>query len=189
MAAHQIILSIFCCLTPVVDALGQVAQSFVPAIYGIKERSSARANALRKTINNFRKVGASFGLLLVSLVSMVPFISGYFNSDTLVLQRVNGAIPGVALFLIVNGLMCAGEGSLLGQKDLVFLRNSYALFFFTVPAYLLRLKYRALAGLQTVGLGTMWAAFGTYNVIRTMMWHYRLSQLQKRTLREVKVDS
>ena len=81
--------------------------------------------------------------------------------------------------------MCAGEGSLLGQKDLVFLRNSYALFFFTVPTYLLRLKYRALAGLQTVGIGTMWAAFGAYNVIRTTMWHVRLAQLQMRTNKEV----
>ena len=186
MAAHQIIFSIFCCLTPIVDALSQVAQSFVPSIHGIKVKSEARANALRKTINNFRKVGAMFGILLVSLVSLIPLISRYFTSDPLVLQRVNGAIPGVALFLVVHGLMCAGEGSLLGQKDLVFLRNSYTLFFFTVPAYMLRLKYRALAGLQTVGIGTMWAAFGTYNLIRTVMWHVRLAQLQRRTNSEVK---
>jgi len=144
---------------------------------------------LQKTVNNFRKVGASFGLLLVSLVSMIPLISRYFTSDALVLQRVNGAIPGVALFLIVNGLMCAGEGSLLGQKDLVFLRNMYAMFFFTVPAYMLRLKYRALAGLQNVGIGTMWAAFATYNVIRTSIWHIRLAHLQRRTYREVEEDS
>eukprot|EP00573_Skeletonema_grethae_P010151 CAMPEP_0201709902 /NCGR_PEP_ID=MMETSP0578-20130828/58345_1 /ASSEMBLY_ACC=CAM_ASM_000663 /TAXON_ID=267565 /ORGANISM="Skeletonema grethea, Strain CCMP 1804" /LENGTH=852 /DNA_ID=CAMNT_0048198899 /DNA_START=101 /DNA_END=2659 /DNA_ORIENTATION=+ len=185
MAAHQIIFSIFCCLTPIVDALSQVAQSFVPSIHGIKAKTEARANALRKTINNFRKVGAMFGLLLVSLVSMIPLISQWFTSDPLVMQKVNGAIPGVSLFLIVNGLMCAGEGSLLGQKDLVFLRNSYALFFFTVPAYMLRLKYRALAGLQTVGIGTMWAAFATYNVIRTTIWHVRLAQLQRRTNRQI----
>jgi len=185
MAAHQIIFSIFCCLTPIVDALSQVAQSFVPSIHGIKTKSEARAQALRKTVNNFRKVGACFGVLLVSLVSMIPLISRYFTSDPLVMQKVNGAIPGVALFLIVNGLMCAGEGSLLGQKDLVFLRNSYALFFFTVPAYMLRLKYRALAGLQTVGIGTMWAAFATYNVIRTTIWQVRLAQLQRRTNRQI----
>jgi len=185
MAAHQIIFSIFCCLTPIVDALSQVAQSFVPSIHGVKAKSQARANALRDTVNNFRKVGTMFGILLVSLVSMIPLISRYFTSDPLVMQRVNGAIPGVALFLIMHGLMCGGEGSLLGQKDLVFLRNSYALFFFTVPAYMLRLKYRALAGLQTVGIGTMWAAFATYNVIRTAIFHVRLAQLQRRTNKEV----
>ena len=185
MAAHQIIFSIFCCLIPIVDALSQVAQSFVPSIHGIKAKSEARATALRKTINNFRKVGACFGMLLVTLVSLIPLISGFFTSDPFVMQRMNGALPGVALFLIVCGLMCGMEGSLLGQKDLVFLRNSYALFSFTVPAYLLRLKYRALAGLQTVGIGTMWEAFAVYNVMRTTMWHVRLAQLQRRTNKEV----
>jgi Na+-driven multidrug efflux pump len=73
-------------------------------------------------------------------VACIPLISRYFTTDTLVLNKVNGAIPGVGLFLIVNGLMCAGEGSLLGQKDLRFLRNMYTVFFFTVPAYMLRLK-------------------------------------------------
>jgi len=72
---------------------------------------------------------------------------------------------------------------LLGQKDLKFLRNMYAVFFFTVPAYMLRLKHRALGGLQDVGIGTMWAAFSAYNVIRTSIWHLRLAQLQRRTER------
>mmetsp|Transcript_10578 Transcript_10578/g.18810 ORF Transcript_10578/g.18810 Transcript_10578/m.18810 type:complete len:84 (-) Transcript_10578:319-570(-) len=50
-------------------------------------------------------------------------------------------------------------GTLLGQKDLKFLCNMYDIFFFTVPAYVLRLKVRALTGVQAVDIGTMWAAF------------------------------
>lgn len=76
---------------------------------------------------------------------------------------------------------------MLGQKDLTFLRNMYAIFFLTVPAYMLRLKHRSLTGVQAVGIGTMWAAFSTYNVIRTSIWHLRLAQLQRRTEREVEV--
>ena len=52
---------------------------------------------------------------------------------------------------------------------------------------MLRLKHRALTGVQTVGIGTMWAAFSTYNVIRTAIWHLRLAQLQRRTDRGVDV--
>lgn len=189
MAAHQIIFSIFCCLTPIVDGLSQVAQSFVPGVFEHKVKSQERATALAKTITNFRKCGAAFGAVLISLVACIPLISRYFTTDTLVLNRVNGAIPGVGLFLIVNGLMCAGEGSLLGQKDLRFLRNMYTVFFFTVPAYMLRLKQRSLLGLQEVSIGTMWAAFSTYNVLRTCIWHLRLAQLQKRTNRSVVKDS
>lgn len=185
MAGHQIILSIFCCLTPIVDALSQVAQSLVPAIFESKENTTERAMALRKTVNNFRKVGAGFGGLLVALVACIPLLSRFFTSDAMVLERVNGAIPGAGLFLLVNGLMCSGEGSMLGQKDLAFLRNMYAVFFFTVPACMLRVKYRALAGLETVGIGSMWSIFAVYNVIRTAIWHARLYQLQRRTDRGV----
>lgn len=188
MAAHQIILSIFCCLAPLVDALNQVAQSFVPAIFEVKEKSREKALALQRTTNNFRKVGAGFGALLVSLVSCIPLISRFFTTDPIVLNQVNGAIPGVGLFLLVNGLMCAGEGTLLGQKDLKFLRNMYAIFVFAVPAYMLRLKNNSLAGVQAVGVGTMWAAFSIYNVIRTMIWHLRLTQLQQRTQKEIVTD-
>ena len=180
MADQQILFSIFCCLAPFVDALNQVAQSFVPAVYEAKEKNREWALALRRTTNNFRKVGAGFGAVLVALASCIPLISRYFTTDPIVLQKVNGAIPGVGLFLLVNGLMCAGEGTLLGQLDLKFLRNAYTVFFFAVPAYMLRLKYRALAGVETVSVATMWTAFSVYNVIRTSFWHLRLSQLQRR---------
>ncbi|KAL3802039.1 hypothetical protein HJC23_010795 [Cyclotella cryptica] len=189
MAAHQIIFSIFCCLTPIVDGLSQVAQSFVPAVFEHKIPSRERAVALAQTVTNFRKCGVALGAVLVSLVACIPWISRYFTTDVGVLHRVNGAIPGVALFLVVNGLMCAGEGSLLGQKDLRFLRNMYTIFFFTVPAYMLRLKQRSLLGIQEVSIGTMWAAFSTYNLIRTCIWHLRLAQLQRRTERSVVVTA
>jgi len=114
MAGHQIVFSIFCCLTPFVDALSQVAQSFVPSVFEAKGRTDEalreRARALRETIMNFRKVGVGFGALLVSLVACIPLISRYFTTDPIVLERVKGAVPGVGLFMLVNGLMCAGEG-------------------------------------------------------------------------------
>mmetsp|Transcript_3501 Transcript_3501/g.5711 ORF Transcript_3501/g.5711 Transcript_3501/m.5711 type:complete len:210 (+) Transcript_3501:590-1219(+) len=187
MAAHQIVFSIFCCLTPFVDALSQVAQSFVPAVFEAKERGAERAVALRRTIGNFRKVGVGFGGVLLGLTACIPLIGRYFTTDSIVLDRVNGAIPGLGLFLLLHGLVCGGEGTLLGQKDLKFLRNMYAIFFFTVPAYMLRLKHRALTGAQTVGIGTMWSAFSVYNLIRTLVWHLRLAQLQRRAERGASV--
>ena len=110
MAAHQIVFSVFCCLIPFVDALSQVAQSFVPAVFEAKERGTNRATALRETVGNFRKVGIGFGVGLLGLAGCIPLISRYFTTDPIVLERVNGAIPGVGLYMLVNGLMCAGEG-------------------------------------------------------------------------------
>ena len=184
MAAHQIAISIFCCLAPVVDALNQVAQSFVPGIFA-RPKGRARANALRKTSINFAKVGALFGSVIVALVAAgVPILSRGFTNDPAVLSRVRNAIPGIAVFLGFDGLMCIGEGTLLGQKDLKFLRNMYASFFFLVPAFMLRLKRRALNGIE-VGIGTMWGTFSVYEVVRTILWLGRMIWLQYKMDREV----
>lgn len=184
MAAHQIAISIFCCLAPIVDALNQVAQSFVPGIFA-RKKGRARALALRRTSINFAKVGALFGGTIVALVAAgVPSISRCFTSDPAVLSRVKLAIPGIAMFLGFDGLMCVGEGTLLGQNDLRFLRNMYASFFFLVPAFMLRLKRRALSGVE-VGLGAMWGTFSAYEVFRTIMWVGRVAWLQYQTEREV----
>eukprot|EP00985_Skeletonema_marinoi_P010461 scaffold4914_cov134-Skeletonema_marinoi.AAC.3 len=183
MAAHQIAISIFCCLSPLVDALNTVAQSFVPSIFA-RPKSKQRALALRKTSLNFAKVGAMAGLLIVTLVTCgVPLLSRLFTTDPRVLSRVKNAIPGIAIFLGFDGLMSIGEGTLLGHKDLAFLRNSYATFFFLVPAFMLRLKRKALKGIP-VGLGTMWGTFSAYEVVRTVLWLSRVAYLQRKTERE-----
>eukprot|EP00577_Skeletonema_sp_RCC1716_P009761 CAMPEP_0113380012 /NCGR_PEP_ID=MMETSP0013_2-20120614/4534_1 /TAXON_ID=2843 ORGANISM="Skeletonema costatum, Strain 1716" /NCGR_SAMPLE_ID=MMETSP0013_2 /ASSEMBLY_ACC=CAM_ASM_000158 /LENGTH=675 /DNA_ID=CAMNT_0000262329 /DNA_START=333 /DNA_END=2360 /DNA_ORIENTATION=+ /assembly_acc=CAM_ASM_000158 len=180
MAAHQIAISIFCCLSPLVDALNTVAQSFVPSIFA-RPKSKQRALALRKTSLNFAKVGAMAGLLIVTLVTCgVPLLSRLFTTDPRVLSRVKNAIPGIAIFLGFDGLMSIGEGTLLGHKDLAFLRNSYATFFFLVPAFMLRLKRKALKGIP-VGLGTMWGTFSAYEVVRTVLWLSRVAYLQLKT--------
>jgi len=184
MAAHQIAISIFCCLAPVVDALNQVAQSFVPGIFA-RKKSRARVDALRNTSINFAKVGALFGAVIVALVALgIPVLSKGFTTDPEVLSRVKHAIPGIAVFLGFDGLMCIGEGTLLGQNDLKFLRNMYASFFFLVPAFMLRLKRRALNGIE-VGIGTMWGTFSVYEVVRTILWLGRVVYLQMKMQREV----
>lgn len=184
MAAHQIAISIFCCLAPVVDALNQVAQSFVPGIFA-RPKSRERALALRKTSINFAKVGALFGASIAALVTMgIPVLSKGFTTDPAVLSRIKNAIPGIAIFLGFDGLMCIGEGTLLGQNDLKFLRNMYASFFFLVPAFMFRLKRRALSGIE-VGIGTMWLTFSAYEVVRTILWLTRMVFLQRKMEREV----
>ena len=52
---------------------------------------------------------------------------------------------------------------------------------------MLRLKHRALSGVQFVGIETMWTAFAIYNVVRALSFQLRLSQLSRRTDRSVDV--
>jgi len=184
MAAQAVIFSFFCCLTPICDSLNLTAQSLVPAIYE-KQPSRARADALRQTLRNFSKVGGLFGAVIVAMVATIPVLSQYFTADLAVRSSVNQAIPGLSLFFALSGLVCVGEGMLLGQKDLKFLGNAYGAYFFAVPYFLLRLKKRALLGLQDVGVGTMWQTFSIYQLIRCCIWFARMMQLQRRTDRQV----
>ncbi len=59
----------------------------------------------------------------------------------------------------------------------------YATFFFIVPAFMFRLKRRALSGIP-VGIGTMWGTFSVYEVVRTILWLLRVVQLQWKTEKE-----
>jgi len=183
MAAQQIVFSFFCCLTPLVDALSQTAQSFVPTIFE-KEKSLRRTKALKQAYNSFFKAGSIFGSFILGLITFIPFLSRFFTTDPFVIAKVQGAIPGLMTFFAVGGLMCVGEGMLLGQKDLRFLGRMYGAYFFIVPYIMLRLKKRALLGIQDVGIGTMWGIFSIYQCIRVAIWHVRLILLQKRTERE-----
>jgi len=183
MAAQQVVFSFFCCLTPLVDALSQTAQSFVPTIFETP-RSLVRTAALKKTYNNFFKAGGIFGSIILGLVTFIPFLSRFFTNDLSVIAKVHGAIPGLMAFFAFGGLMCVGEGMLLGQKDLKFLGRMYGAYFFIVPYIMLRLKKRALLGIQDVTIGTMWGVFSIYQCIRVAIWHVRLKLLQRKTERD-----
>jgi Na+-driven multidrug efflux pump len=179
MAAQQIIVSLFYCLCPIADSLSLTAQSFLPSI-SEKAPSRERSAALRKTALNFIKAGAIFGGAMVGSVAMIPFLSGMFTSDLAVIALVNSVVPLLLAFFSVHGVLCASEGVLLGQKDLNFLGQMYALFFATVPYFLLKVKKAALTGSRPVNLATVWTVFLGYQAFRCAAWVGRVAILQRR---------
>jgi Na+-driven multidrug efflux pump len=186
MAANQVILSVFYCLCPIADSLNLTAQSFIPGIHQTK-RGPIRAEALKKATKNFIKASALFGGICVGVVSLIPFFSHNFTSDPLVLAKVHAVVPLLAAIFSIHSLICAGEGLLLGQKDLGFLGKSYASFFFGVPYFMLRLKRVALEGVKTVSLGSLWEVFFCYQLVRVSLWGLRLNRLNKKAFREAQV--
>lgn len=176
MAANQIILSVFYCLTPFADSLNLTAQSFIPGIHQHKP-SVNRANALKSATRNFMKAGLIFGAGLVGIVGLVPFMSSYFTSDPSVIAQVNSVVPLLAGIFSVHGMLQAGEGLLLGQKDLGFLGKAYASYFFAVPYFMLRLKKMALAGNQSINISSLWTVFLGYQFVRVVAWGARLFRL------------
>ena len=180
MAAQQIVLSLFYCLTPIADSLGLTAQSFVPGIHSQSKDSPHRPKAIRRTTANFYKAGAIFSAAMVGAVATIPVFSKFFTSDPSVVGMVNSVAPFLAVFFASHGMFSASEGVLLGQKDLGFLGKSYAAFFAVVPALMLQVKRAALSGTRAVDLTSVWGVFVCYQLFRSVMWGLRLLQLQRR---------
>ena len=180
MAAQQIVLSLFYCLTPIADSLGLTAQSFVPGIHSQSTDSPHRPEAIRRTTANFYKAGAIFSAAMVGAVATIPVFSKFFTSDPSVVGMVNSVAPFLAVFFASHGIFSASEGVLLGQKDLGFLGKSYAAFFAVVPALMLQVKRAALSGTRAVDLTSVWGVFVCYQLFRSVMWGLRLLQLQRR---------
>eukprot|EP00543_Licmophora_paradoxa_P007062 CAMPEP_0202457036 /NCGR_PEP_ID=MMETSP1360-20130828/14146_1 /ASSEMBLY_ACC=CAM_ASM_000848 /TAXON_ID=515479 /ORGANISM="Licmophora paradoxa, Strain CCMP2313" /LENGTH=706 /DNA_ID=CAMNT_0049077011 /DNA_START=274 /DNA_END=2392 /DNA_ORIENTATION=+ len=155
MAAQQVIVSLFYCLTPFADSLSLTAQSFVPLLFE-KEKSEQRTKALGDTMKNFFKAGLIASLAMIGAVLSIPLISGLFTSDAGVIALINSVAPLLIGFFGVHGVLLAAEGLLLAQKDLNFLGKMYGVFFFAVPYFMLRVKKAALAGTAGVNLASVW---------------------------------
>jgi len=183
MAANQVILSVFYCLCPFADSLNLTAQSFIPGIFQ-KKWGPARAKALRLATINFMKVGGIFGAGLVGIVSMIPLFSKFFTSDPLVIAQVNSVVPLLAGIFSIHGFICAGEGLLLGQRDLGYLGKSYGSYFFAVPYFMLRLKKFALSGTKNIDLTSLWGVFLAYQFVRVAVWAVRLRLLDIRARKD-----
>jgi Na+-driven multidrug efflux pump len=107
----------------------------------------------------------------------MPLLSPLFTHDAAVMAAVNSTTPYLASMFALSGIVCSGEGLLLGQKDLKFLSNSFGLFFFVVPYLLFQVKKAILNGAQGIGLFSVWRIFSFYQMFRCMLWLFRLKQL------------
>jgi Na+-driven multidrug efflux pump len=180
MAAQQIVLAFFLCFIPMCDSLNLTAQSFVPGIYDYTDNYRLRLRVMKETIRNFLKAGVVFGVALTAIVMTMPFVSHLFSNDPAVIASVNSTTPYLAMMFALSGIVCSGEGLLLGQKDLSFLSNTFGAFFFILPLWLLRIKQNVLSGVQSAGLGAVWRVFSIYQITRCILWLARLFQLIKR---------
>lgn len=185
MAAHQILVSLFYCLTPIADSLSLTGQAFVPGLHE-KKVDRQQSIAMRKTLLNFIKVGVLFGGAMSGIAATIPLLARFFTSDIFVMQQVAACAPFLCGAFAVHGIVCACEGIILGQKDLGFLGKAYTAFFFLVPYLMLRVKNAFLAGNPSTNILSVWKIFMGYNIVRATMWVARALQLQIQRSRQAK---
>lgn len=185
MAAQVIILSFFNCIGMLADSLNMTAQSFVPSVFERPE-SKERADSLKKITRDFMKAAGIFGAATVSLVACLPVLVKLFTADASVITLVNSVTPLLMINFAAHAMVCAGEGMLLGQKDLSFLGRAFAFFFAVVPWAMLRVRDWAGPSLK---LSTLWKVFVGYNCFRCMTWISRILFLERKTQKEASVLS
>jgi hypothetical protein len=135
------------------------------------------------------KAGLIIGSTCVGFVGMIPIFSKYFTSDPLVVAQVNSVVPVLAGIISIHGLICAGEGLLLGHRDLGYLGKAYSGYFLAVPYFMLRCKKMALEGVHNIGLTSLWSVFLGYQVARVIAWCVRLRLLNLRARKDSPVNS
>jgi Na+-driven multidrug efflux pump len=184
MAANQILTSFFYALIPIADALSQTAQALLPRIFAstdLSENPKEKTRVVGAALKSFTKAALLCGATLAAVVACIPLITRILmTSDPAVLKIVNSVVPIHFVIFCLHGIFCASEGILMAQKDLGFLGRMYALYFFVVPALMLRLK-RQGAQLQ---LQSIWLVFLGYQLFRLSAWVGRVGWLFWETHKE-----
>eukprot|EP00268_Persea_americana_P050532 TRINITY_DN5498_c0_g2_i1.p1 TRINITY_DN5498_c0_g2~~TRINITY_DN5498_c0_g2_i1.p1 ORF type:complete len:557 (-),score=78.18 TRINITY_DN5498_c0_g2_i1:285-1784(-) len=122
IAAHQVMIGVFCMCTVWGEPLSQTAQSFLPEfIYGVHQNLMKARMLLRSLLI----IGACTGLVLGTIGTSVPWFLPYaFTSDHAVVGEMHKVLLPYFLALIVTPSTHGLEGTLLAGRDLRFLSIS-----------------------------------------------------------------
>ncbi|CAA6673678.1 unnamed protein product [Spirodela intermedia] len=122
VAAHQVMINVYCMCTVWGEPLSQTAQSFMPElIHGIN-RNLAKARTL---LQSLIIIGALSGLTLGAVGTSAPwFIPYIFTSDSMVIGEMHKVLLPFFIALVVTPPTHSLEGTLLAGRDLKFLSLS-----------------------------------------------------------------
>ncbi|PIA55951.1 hypothetical protein AQUCO_00700338v1 [Aquilegia coerulea] len=153
MAAHQVMIQVYCMCTVWGEPLSQTAQSFMPElIFGI-DRSLKKARRLLKSL---LIIGAITGSVLGIIGTAVPWFFPYlFTADSEVVGEMHKVLLAYWTALVVTPATHSLEGTLLAGQDLRFLSISMT-GCFTLGGLLVLLMSSRGYGL----LGCWWALAG-----------------------------
>jgi Na+-driven multidrug efflux pump len=122
VAAHQVMVQVFCMCTVWGEPLSQTAQSFMPElIYGVN-RNLSKARMLLKSLVT---IGALTGLILGFIGTCVPWLFPYwFSPDAEIVRQMHSVLIPYFIALCITPSTHSLEGTLLAGRDLQFISFS-----------------------------------------------------------------
>nr|CAD1840579.1 unnamed protein product [Ananas comosus var. bracteatus] len=159
LAAHQVMINVFCMCTVWGEPLSQTAQSFMPELIHGVNRSLVKARMLLKSLVI---IGAIIGLTLGAIGTSVPrFFPNLFTTDRMVIGEMHKVLIPYFIALMVTPATHSLEGTLLAGRDLRFLSLSMGGCFCLGGLLLLLICSRGsgLPGCWWALTGFQWARF------------------------------
>ncbi|XP_078446130.1 MATE efflux family protein isoform X2 [Wolffia australiana] len=128
VAAHQVMINVYCMCTVWGEPLSQTAQSFMPEFITGVNRNLQKAWTL---LQSLLIIGALSGLTLGAVGTAAPwFIPNAFTSDSLVIGEMHKVLLPFFIALVITPPTHCFEGTLLAGRDLTFLSVSMLSCFF-----------------------------------------------------------
>ncbi|KAL0384039.1 UNVERIFIED_CONTAM: protein DETOXIFICATION 46, chloroplastic [Sesamum radiatum] len=122
IAAHQVMIQVYCMCTVWGEPLSQTAQSFMPELIYGTNRNLAKARTLLKSLVI---IGALSGLILGFIGTSVPWLfPKIFSPDPEVIQEMHKVLIPYFLALCITPSTHSLEGTLLAGRDLKFISTS-----------------------------------------------------------------
>lgn len=167
VAAHQVMIQIYCMCTVWGEPLSQTAQTFMPELlYGAK-RNLSKARMLLKSLI---MIGAVTGLVLGLIGTSIPWLfPELFSADPYVIKEMHKVLIPYYLALSVTPSTHSLEGTLLAGRDLKFISSSMTSIF-GLGSLLL-----AFLGSRGFGLPACWFALVAFQWSRFSIALWRLT--------------
>ncbi|XP_020517237.1 protein DETOXIFICATION 46, chloroplastic isoform X1 [Amborella trichopoda] len=128
IAAHQVMVGVYCMCTVWGEPLSQTAQSFMPELICGVHRNLAQARTLLKSLII---IGSLSGLILGSIGTLFPWLCPYiFTNDHDVIREMHKVLLPYFVALMVTPPTHSLEGTLMAGRDLRFLSLSMTGCFF-----------------------------------------------------------
>ncbi|KAL0907837.1 hypothetical protein M5K25_022280 [Dendrobium thyrsiflorum] len=122
VAAHQVMINVFCMCTVWGEPLSQSAQSFMPELIHGANRSLFRARILLKSLVIIGAIaGLTLGIIGTSLPWSFPI---FFTADRVVIGEMHKVLLPYFIALMITPATHSLEGTLLAGRDLRFLSLS-----------------------------------------------------------------
>ena len=173
LAAHQIVLNIFCIFAIFGDAVSQMSQTYLPAYFGSKTTSEAQFTSGQAVVRNIIQISFVTGLVncLLAGAAVGSFGPKLFTKSAEVNAAMGGIVVYLAAAIFPNTLMAGLEGVLISTRDVTFHWLTY------LVSGAVMVTYQSVVRARSLGLVNVWRGIVAFQWLRVAIFSTRVARV------------